>query len=156
LPDAQVLLNGRIIGTAPITDYEAPAGVVEVAVVKEGFREDRQKLTLVAGHDYPIVVKFNTTPPESDRPVETTLVPTTVAPPVSITQSEPVKPVYERWYFWVGVAAVVAAAAAGTAVAVTTANQPPRQRTEGEVCTDKCAACIALACTANNMSALSF
>lgn len=157
VPDAQVLVNGRAIGMAPIADYELPPGVVEVAVTKEGFREDRQKLTLVAGKDYPVVVKFN--PPvvaASDRPVETRLVPGPVAAgPLTVTDTTRVTPVYERWYFWAGVAAVVVAAAVGTTVGVTAA-QPPRKRYESEICSGKCDACIALPCTGAVSSGLTF
>jgi hypothetical protein len=74
---------------------------------------------------------------------------------MAISDAPTVTPITQRWYFWVGVAAVVAAAAAGTAVGVTAA-QPPRKRTEGEICTSKCAACIGLSCTGANVSGLSF
>jgi hypothetical protein len=154
--DAQVLINGRVIGTAPITDHEVPPGLVEISVLKEGFREDKQKLALLAGRDYPVVVKLNVGGALSDRPVETQLVPMPVAPgPMAVTEAPALTPVYQRWYFWAGMAAVVAAGV-GTAVAVTSANQL-RKRPEGEICTiPVCHACIGLSCVSNRNTALSF
>jgi hypothetical protein len=155
VPDAQVLVNGRALGPAPITDQEVPPGVIELAVVKDGRREERQ-LTLVAGRDYPVAVRFNAPATGSDRPLETKLLPQPVEPgPLAVTDTAAVAPLYQRWYFWAGVAAVVAAAAVGTAVGVT-ASQPPRKRTEAEICTDHCAACIGLSCAGSVSSALSF
>jgi hypothetical protein len=154
--DAQVLINGRLIGTAPVVDYEFPPGPVTISVIKEGFKEDTQKLTLVAGKDYPIEVKFK--PAEvaaaaTDRPIETTLTPLVQAPPPIEVKKGPVEtPLYQRWYFWAGVGAVVVAAAAGTAVAVGTANAQPRKLSEQEICGGPCDGCIGFTCgmTAHN------
>jgi hypothetical protein len=154
-PDAQVLINGQAIGPAPITDQEVPPGTIELTVVKDG-RRDERRLTLVAGRDYPVAVRFNLGAPGTDRPLETRLLPSAVEPgPLAVTDAAPVAPLYQRWYFWAGVAAVVAAAAVGTAVGVT-ASQPPRKRTESEICTDRCSACIGLTCAGSVSSALSF
>lgn len=150
--DAQVLINGRSIGTAPITDYEVPAGPVELSVIKEGFKEDRQKLTLVAGREYPIVVKFNPgaskTLAATDKPIETTLVPNVSdQPPITVTQGPKDTPIYGRWYFWAGVAAVVTGAVVG-GVAIGNAAQGKIPRTEDQICNGNCAGCIGLSCAA--------
>jgi hypothetical protein len=144
--DAQVLINGRLIGTAPVIDYEFPPGPVTISVIKEGFREDQQKLTLVAGKDYPIEVRFTPAPTTaSDRPVEATLTPVAppVGPPLVERKAEGSTPIYQRWYFWAGVGAVVAAAVAGTAVAV---SAQPATLTEQQICGAKCDGCIGFQC----------
>jgi hypothetical protein len=64
---------------------------------------------------------------------------------VAAQVAEAPTPVVQRWYFWAGVAVVVAAAAAGTVVGVMAA-QAPRQRPATEVCTGVCDACLGLAC----------
>jgi hypothetical protein len=143
VPNAQVFLNGRLVGTAPISDFEVPPGTVELSVLKEGFREDKQKLTLVAGHDYPVVVKFGPPPSlASDRPVDTTLVPATGGENslVGVAQVGPT-PVYQRWYFWAGVVVVVAAASVGTVLAVN-ASRPPGHYQPTQVCNGTCDASL--------------
>ena len=106
---AQVLLNGRSIGTAPLTEVEVPAGPAEIEVVKEGYSESRQKLTLVAGKDYPVSVKFQ---PEAvantDKPLKNDLTPALVEPgPAAVVSSEP-EPVWKKWDLWVGIGVAVA------------------------------------------------
>jgi hypothetical protein len=148
--DAQVLINGRLIGTAPVVDYEFPPGPVTISVIKEGFKEDKQKLTLVAGKDYAIEVKFKA--PEvvsADRPVQATLTPEVTpvpAPPIEVKKEPTQTPLYQRWYFWAGVGAVLAAAAAGTAIAVSSANAQPTKLGEKEICGGKCDACVNFSC----------
>jgi hypothetical protein len=150
VPGAQVLLNGRSIGVAPLTDVEVPPGPAEVAVIKEGFREDAQKITFVAGKDYPVVVKFNPAATKtlvaSDRPVQANLTPSdssTTGPMASVQTSN--EPITSKWYFWVGIAAGVAAVAVGTAVGVSAAQ--PKPLTPTEICgADGCDGCIGLSC----------
>jgi hypothetical protein len=150
--DAQVLLNGKLVGTAPLRELEVPPGQVELMVTREGFVDEKQKLTLVAGRDYPVVVKFTPSTTRTlvaDRPVETSLVPNSTpdSSVTAVTDPGASTPIYQRWYFWAGVAAVVVAAGVGTAVGVS-ASQPARKRTEGEVCAPgTCDGCIGLACT---------
>lgn len=127
LSGAQVFINGKLIGTTPIVEREWPAGQFELTIRKEGVNEDRRSVTFVAGRDYPISVKLQTpvlvTAPGSDRPIETSLVPSATEAPLTLTatSSQASQPIYQRWYFWVGVAAVVAAGV-GVGIAV---NQPP-------------------------------
>jgi hypothetical protein len=134
VPEAQVFINNRLIGTTPIVEREWPPGTYDLTVRKEGFKEDKQSATLVAGRDSPISVKFKpvatavaTVRVPSDRPIDTSLTPTAYAEePVSVVAAAPVDtPVYQRWYFWVGVAAVVAAGV-GIGVAVNQAGAKPR------------------------------
>ncbi len=153
---ATVLLNGRSIGTAPLTEVEVPAGPAEVTVLKEGFREDSQKITFVAGRDYPVVVKFNAgterTFAATDRPVNTSLTPGLTDPgPVSVVKPGPAEPITSKWYFWAAIAVGVAAVAAGTAAGV--AASGPRPLTETDICgADGCDACIGLACMVGTTS----
>lgn len=137
--DAQVLINGRLIGTAPVVDYEFPPGPVTISVIREGFKEDKKKLTLVSGQDYPIEVRFKPAQlAAADKPIEATLTPVTPLVETPVVTDTPVAsgstPVYQRWYFWVGIGAAVAAAAAGTAIGINAANAPPTRLTEAQIC----------------------
>jgi len=156
VPGAQVLLNGRAIGVAPLNDVEVPPGPAEVAVVKEGFREDTQKIAFVAGKDYPIVVKFNpgtstTLTASSDRPVQSKLAPTDIASnPVTGVQTTASEPITSKWYFWAGIAVGVAAVSVGTYFGVSEANKS-RTFTEKQLCGDQpCDGCIGLMCNLAN------
>ena len=150
---ANVLINGRNIGSVPLQDVEVPAGPAEIAVVKEGFREDTQRINFVAGRDYPIVVKFNpgTTTQiaaRDDRPVSTNLTPAPVQDDLALRSSVPqAEPITSKWYFWVGIAAGVAAVAAGTAIGVAEHNKSV-ELTEEKLCgkTGGCSACIGVTC----------
>ncbi|MBL8917859.1 MAG: PEGA domain-containing protein [Myxococcaceae bacterium] len=157
VPDAQVFVNGRLVGTAPMTDMELPAGPTEIAVRKEGFKDDKQRVVLVAGKDYPIVVKFSpgatsTVVAAADRPVDTRLTPdepTALTPAVAATVDE--SPIYGRWYFWAGVAAVAVGAAVVTGVVVSNNNQPPQRIDEKTVCAvngGRCDICVGFQCSA--------
>ena len=161
VPEAQVFVNGRLVGTAPISDLEVPPGSAELSVRKTGFKDDNKRLTLIAGKDYPVVVKFNpgtttTVVATSDRPAETKLTPdddTTpvTGPAVSTTVDE--TPIYGRWYFWAGVAAVAVGAAVVTGVVVNN-NQPPQRLSEGTVCAangGRCDICVGLQCAASGL-----
>lgn len=118
VPGAEVWLNGKSQGSAPV-EVEAPVGTAEVAVRKEGYREAAQTLKVVAGKEYPLAVRLQpaavavaspTPPVESDRPLETSLTPvasTDVTPGVTDTV-ETSPPIYQRWWFWTGVAVVAA------------------------------------------------
>lgn len=158
VPDAQVFVNGRLVGTAPMTDMELPAGPTEIAVRKEGFKDDKQRVTLVAGKDYPIVVKFSpgstsTVVAAADRPVDTKLTPdegTAITGPAVATTVDDA-PIYGRWYFWAGVAAVAVGAAVVTGVVVSNNNQPPQRIDEKTVCAvngGKCDLCVGFQCSA--------
>ncbi len=122
--DAQVYINNKLIGTTPITEREWPAGTYEITLKKDGFKDEKQSLALAVGRDYPVSVKLKsltpavvaaaptvTTPPPSDRPVDTSLEPANLqdTPLAVSTPVQPESPIYQRWYFWVGVGAVVAA-----------------------------------------------
>lgn len=157
VPDAQVFINGRLIGTAPITEYEAPPGTVELSVRKDGFKDDKQRLTLVAGKDYPVSVRFNpgtTTVVAAavDRPVEPRLTPDDTVNPVSggVTTTADA-PITSKWYFWAGVAAVVAAGV-GITVAATQSQQQTKSLDERTLCAGgqggKCDICVNLQCNA--------
>ncbi len=128
VPGAQVLVNGRVIGVAPLSSVEVPPGPVELEVVKEGYAENSQKLTFVAGRDYPLLVKLNSAAsavPVSDAPVQRDLTPELRENPITGVTAAP-EPVTSKWYFWVGVGVAVAAAVAIPTIVYATdpANQP--------------------------------
>lgn len=156
VPDAQVLINNKLIGTTPIAEREWPAGTYEITIRKEGFKEDKQSVTFVAGRDYPISVKFKppvtTTvaalPTTSDRPLDTSLTPTAMndSPLAVVTPATTETPLYQRWYFWAGIVAVVAAGV-GIGVAVNQAGAKPRPLAYKDFCVNGVCptACINLA-----------
>jgi hypothetical protein len=135
--DAQVFINGRSMGSAPVT-LELPPGPTELSVRKDGFSPDNQTLTLIAGKDYPVVVKFkpgttSTMVATADRPVDPKLTPSE-DPVVGITSPVVETPISQRWYFWAGIAAV--AVATGAIIAAILLSQPPMvlEATQARVC----------------------
>lgn len=154
---ATVLINGKAVGPAPIEELELPPGPTTISVHKEGYKDATQTVKLIAGKDYPFTVKLGApipataivaNPTPTDRPENTNLTPTSTTPaePIVSTQVEDSK-IYERWYFWAGAAAVVAAVAVGTAVGVSSSQ--PKPLGEKAVCGDSgCDACIGLTCMA--------
>ncbi len=155
VPDAQVLINNKLIGTTPIAEREWPAGTYEITIRKEGFKEDKQSVTFVAGRDYPISVKFKppvttvaAVTPTPDRPVDTSLTPSAIndAPIAVVAPASTETPIYQRWYFWAGIVAVVAAGV-GIGVAVNQAGAKPRPLAYKDFCTNGVCptACINLA-----------
>jgi hypothetical protein len=111
--DAQVFVNGRLVGTAPLREVELPPGGAVITVRKEGFKEDTKHLTLIAGKDYPIVVNFGSgaSAVKTDRPDQKKLLPhEETAVVVGLApRTVAVPPITSRWYFWTGVALGVAA-----------------------------------------------
>lgn len=139
LRGGQVLLNGRPIGTVPLTDVEVPPGPAEVAIIKEGFREEARRINFVAGKEYPLVIQFTplappTTAPPSDRPQTVSLIPSTSPDESPVAACAPApQPLTGKWYFWAGVA--VAAAAAGFAAgALATGGFQPAPLSQTDMC----------------------
>ena len=150
VPGAQVLLNGRLIGIAPLNDVEVPPGPAEIAVVKEGFREETQKINFAVGKEYPISVRFNPVAvAKTDRPVESRLTPLassgTPVTGVSVARAEPIT---SKWYFWAGVAvaAIGVGVAVGLGVREADKNRPLNEK---DICGPLgCDGCIGLSCEA--------
>jgi PEGA domain len=145
---ARVLLNGRELGIAPLREVEVPPGPAEVAVVKEGYKEDAQRIVFVAGRDYPVTVQFNPVSVANDKPFQTSLTPSAgqSGPPLGgVSISRAPSPITGKWYFWAGIAAGVVAVAAGSiAASVAIENRP---LTESEICGKQgCARCIQFEC----------
>jgi hypothetical protein len=147
VPGAQVLLNGRPIGTVPLNDVEVPPGPAEVAVIKDGFKEESQKINFQVGKEYPIVVKFSAIA-SNDRPTNTNLVPNVGNEgPVAGVSAAPAEPITSKWYFWAGIAAAVVAVGVGVGAGVAAGQPPPL--TERDICgADGCDGCIGLSCQA--------
>jgi len=159
LAGAQVLINGRSIGAAPLNDVEIPPGPAEVAVVKGGFREETQKINFVAGKDYPIVVKFNSSVAGNDRPTNTSLTPVGVGPssPLTGVSVAAAEPITNKWYFWAGIAAGVAVVATVSTVLGVGAYNDTNRLTEAKICSGgTCDGCIGLMCAAGSRPTGSF
>lgn len=147
---AEVLINGKGVGTAPVEEMEVAPGSTTIVVRKDGFAESTQTVKLVAGREYPISVKLGTVPVTpaivagSDRPENTNLTPANPDASLGLEASVEPTPAYKRWYVWAGAAAVVAAVAVGVGVGVN--NSKPKRLTEAEICGPKgCDACIGCA-----------
>ncbi|WNG20049.1 PEGA domain-containing protein [Cystobacter fuscus] len=119
---ARVLVDGEERGRTPLEDLLLSAGSHEIVVEQEGFRPESQRIAVRAGKEY--TVNFNLRPgalAKTDEPRAPVLTPSAVAEPTPFTQPPAEvaasKPLTQRWYFWAGVGAVVAAAAVGTVVA---------------------------------------
>ncbi|MHB8879266.1 MAG: PEGA domain-containing protein [Myxococcaceae bacterium] len=149
---AMVLLDGKTVGAAPLSELLVPPGEHRLTVRKDGFVDSLERLMIRAGREYPVSVRMTPAPrvvtAYADRPERTDLTPG--APgrrgPLDTPPLIDRDPIYERWYVWVGAAAVVAAAAAGTVVAAR--NAQPAALTPTEVCQGKCDGCIGWACFA--------
>jgi hypothetical protein len=115
---AQVFVNGRFAGTAPLEELEVPPGKVELSVKKDGYHDGTQMVTVKAGHDYPIDVKLGApiaaavaandapTPPPDLSPHD--LPSSDIPGPVGVTAHSGGGGFYTQWWFWTGVAVVVA------------------------------------------------
>ncbi|MBK7863884.1 MAG: PEGA domain-containing protein [Archangiaceae bacterium] len=127
---AQVFVNGRLAGTAPLIELEVPPGSLEVAVKKDGYHDGSQVLTARPGKDYPIEVKLGApitstvVATNSDAPLNTELTPSTTAAGEPITGAEATydpNPFYKTWWFWTATVVVVTAIVVGS---VLLANGP--------------------------------
>lgn len=138
VPGAKVTINGQPRGQVPLMNLELKPGPNEIVVSREGFLPEVKQLAVRAGRDY--TINAHLTPSEiarTDRP-ERQPEPTITPKPPSVTEpqvppltepEEPAvasadRPLYKRWYFWAGVGAAVAAAAAGTMVATQPSSKP--------------------------------
>lgn len=126
---ARVLVDGEERGRTPLDDLLLSAGSHEIVVEQEGFRPESQRIAVRAGKEY--TVNFNLRPgalAKTDEPRTPVLTPSAVAEPSPFTQPPTEvavsKPLTQRWYFWAGVGAVVAAAAVGTVVATSQPLNP--------------------------------
>ena len=128
---AEVYVNGRPVGTTPISDLEVPAGSVDIQVKKDGYRDGSHTVAVKAGRDYPVEVKLGapiaTAVAVSDRPLANDLTPDVGIGDPSITKSyDSSPPVYKRAWFWAVIAVGVAAIATGVSIAVYQASPTPK------------------------------
>jgi PEGA domain len=134
VPGALVLLNGRTVGNTPLIDFEAPPGTTEVLVRREGYQDERQSLLLVAGKDAALNFRLvaSASVAATDAPRRNELLPEAGGElPLEAAQTAST-PVTQRWYFWVGAVAVVAAVAAGVVVGLNASR--PKAQTKTELC----------------------
>ena len=156
---AEVTVDGRVVGLTPVEAVEVPPGSVELELTKGGYREHRQRIAVVAGREYPVVVTLERlVEPEADVPVASSLLPKEpgemelqVRQPVV----KPEVPLSQRWYFWAGVGVVVAGAALGT-VAGVTAALPPRSHSPADLCRGACNGCVGPSCNGVRPFGISF
>ncbi len=129
VPEAGVYVDGRFMGVTPLKELELNPGTTEISVRKEGYKEDRQTLNLVAGRSYPLSVRFvpgeaKTLTASSDAPKAVGLTPDSTSATLVETPHVSDTPVTSRWYFWAAIGAGVAVAVAVIlAVVMDTNNQ---------------------------------
>lgn len=143
--EADVYVDGTLVGKTPLREHLLKPGAREVRVAKEGFVAHLSQLTVRPGKDYtlsPTLARSDT----PSRPAQ--LQPVAQAPSAEPSQAvaqaggaaltpaagagvDP--PWYGRWYVWAGAAAV--ALAGGTAAVVVTQR---RSFTPEEVCGGAC------------------
>lgn len=143
VPAADVFIDGKLIGKAPIRELVLKPGTYEVRVTKAGYSAEIEMLSVRAGKDYTLTPKLMPAL-QPDRPEKPRLEPVAsangAAPPVATqlggTQqvSTAGTPWYGQWYVWAGAAAVVAAAAGGTVAAMS----PPAPWSREELCPSAC------------------
>lgn len=135
---AQVFINNRLAGTAPLIDLEVPPGNVDIAVKKEGYHDGAQTLNAKAGRDYPIEVKLGApitstvVATKDDTPVQRDITPVTRPSDAPITGTEDRvddSPVYQKWWFWAAAVVVVGGVVAASAIGANAASNSvyPRQ-----------------------------
>lgn len=139
--EAEVLIDGKPAGNAPLADVTLPPGNHDIEVRRAGYESYVTRISMRAGKDYPVDATLKPLPGKTpdavargDRPEQTNLTPSGPSGQPS-PLGAPVKevasggPWYGNWVVWAGVGAVVTAAAVGTAVAMNRAPQPLDSRT---------------------------
>jgi hypothetical protein len=118
---AQVYVNGRFSGSTPVDELEVPPGKVELSVKKDGYRDGTQTVNVKAGHDYPIEVKLGAPitaavaandvppPPPDLMPHEVVASPDEGLGTTATVEHS--SAVYQQWWFWTIIGAVVVGAA---------------------------------------------
>ncbi len=146
VPAADVVVDGRPMGKAPLRELLLTPGTHEVRVAKAGYLTDVAKLSIRAGKDYTLnsLLKPGTDPVMPDRPELSKLTPgTNVAgnPGMGTAAGGATvagaTPWFGLWYVWAGAAALVAAAAGGTYVVL-----QPKPLLPSTVCGGPCDATI--------------
>jgi len=144
VPAADVTIDGRPMGKAPLRELLLTPGTHEVRVAKQGYLTDVAKLSIRPGKDYTLNSLLKPgKDPVPDRPELSRLTPgTNVAgsPGMGTAGGAAVAgatPWFGQWYVWAGAAALVAAAAGGTYVAL----KPPIL-TPDQVCGGTCDATV--------------
>ncbi len=124
---AQVTINGRSIGTTPVSGLVLPPGPQELRVTREGYQDVVLRLTVHAGRDEPVVVKMA---PLSSPPLPSLR----EAPAGSLLNGGEVrgrmkasKPWYSRWYVWTAVGAVVAGGVVTSLVLLRPGKESPER-----------------------------
>ncbi|MBF5044284.1 MULTISPECIES: PEGA domain-containing protein [Myxococcaceae] len=157
VPGARVRIDGKAAGTAPLADVVLTPGAHEVVVSREGYFEERSRLSVKAGRDYRVDAQLR---PDGSLPVAASDRPEAAAAGGAIALApralpqEPAAgalaptpslaapaPWFKRWYVWAGVGAVATAAVVGT-VAATHGGGTAQPFTPGEVCGGNCDAVL--------------
>jgi hypothetical protein len=148
VPGSAVLLDGKPLGTSPLSGVVVPPGMREVVVRHEGFEDHVSRLSIRAGRDYTVQSRLR--PQETtrtlaavdaDRPEARRLVPdatATPAVPLGVTEDAARAPSwYGRWYVWAGVGAAAVAVTSAVLVA-NSSNNGPRGPSPSDVCRGEC------------------
>src|SRR5512140_1883357 len=126
VPAAEVMVDGRAMGKAPLRELLLTPGTHEVRVAKQGYLTDIAKLSIRAGKDYTLNSLLKPgTDPVPDRPELARLTPGTnvagnpgMGTAAGGSAIAGATPRFGQWYVWAGAAALVAAAAGRTYVAL--------------------------------------
>ncbi len=134
-----VLVDGKQLGTAPLSEQLIPPGMHEVIVRRDGFEDHVSRLAVRAGRDYSVTA--NLRPLDGDRPMASRLLPDSTADtgvPLHVQdQTLTSSPAwYGRWYVWAGAAAV--AAVVTGAVVVANNNSGTTHPQSYEICGREC------------------
>lgn len=135
--DAEVLVDGTLVGTGNVTDIALIPGDRTVTLRKEGMQQEHVQLSVKPGKDYPVSATLK---PSTETETTKALVAQNADRPENnnlsnpdVTADEPLvplrvegepeaeTPMYKRWYVWAGLGAVVAGGVAG-AIAVSQSN----------------------------------
>lgn len=165
VPEAGVYVDGRFMGVTPLKDLELNPGTTEISVRKEGYKEDRQTLNLVAGRAYPLSVKFiaggtKTLTASSDAPKDVSLTPDSTSASLVDSPRASDGPVTSKWYFWAGVVGgVVAVTVAIIVIAALSAPKVPTQEEIFKECDrqgQKCVDVLVLPTIVRSLTSFSF
>jgi len=102
---AQVFIDGRSVGTAPVSGLVLSPGAYQVRVVREGFAERTTSASVRPGLDEAVTVRLLPLMPPMPTPRAAAA---GLPPAVLDDQVKTSRPWHSRWYVWTAIGAAVA------------------------------------------------